>query len=279
MNLKHLTDKSLLIDTKKLARTEREISLKILHHLREIERRRLFSDLGYGSLFDYAVKELGYSEPSASRRIHAARLLTTFPELEKKISDGDLTMTNVALAAQTFKNENILDDNFKKEILAQIENTSKRSCEKMLLGFSAPTPLPKEKVKVLSPTFYSVHLNLAEPTMKLFNEVKDLLAHKRMNQDEVIRFSMEAAAEKIKNVKFKVNAKFTTPGAKPCTKRYIPSIIKKEVYLRDKGKCTKCRGTYKLEYDHVIPYARGGKSNADNLRLLCFSCNQRRLKN
>ena len=56
MNLKHLTDKALLADIKKLAAEERSISVKVLHHLREIERRRLFSDLGYGSLYDYVIK-------------------------------------------------------------------------------------------------------------------------------------------------------------------------------------------------------------------------------
>lgn len=85
MNLKHLTDKTLLSDTKYLVSKEREISLKILHHLKEIERRRLFSDLGFGSIFDYTVHELGYSEPAAARRINSARLLRDMPEIEEKL--------------------------------------------------------------------------------------------------------------------------------------------------------------------------------------------------
>ena len=278
MNLRHLTDKVLLADTKNLVSKERAISLQVLHHLREIEKRRLFSELGYGSLFEYTTKELGYSEPSASRRIQSARLLKDFPELEKKISDGRLTMTNVAQAAQTFKNENITDPNIKKTILRQIENTSKTGCAKKLLEFTTPTPLPKEKIKVVSPTFYSVHWNLSQETMTLFEELKGLLAHRKLDQDQILALAFEIANEKIKKDKFRINANFNTPVAKPCTKRTIPSRVKKEVYERDHGRCTKCQSTYKLEYDHMIPFSMGGESTVDNLRVLCFSCNQRRIK-
>jgi hypothetical protein len=41
-------------------------------------------------------------------------LLKDFPEIEKKIELGKLTITNVALAAQTFKNEKIDDKNIKR---------------------------------------------------------------------------------------------------------------------------------------------------------------------
>lgn len=109
-----------------MAHTEREISLKVLHHLREIEKRRLFSDLKYGSLFEYAVKELGYSESSAMRRIQSARLIVEMPHLEAKIQSGHLTFTNVAMAAQLFRNENINDLKEKKAIMAKIVKKHKK---------------------------------------------------------------------------------------------------------------------------------------------------------
>lgn len=279
MNLKHLADDTLLLETKALAHQERQVTLKILHHLREIERRRLYADLGHGSLFEYAVRELGYSEPSASRRIYSARLLKDFPEIEKKIELGKLTITNVALAAQTFKNEKIDDKNIKREILSQIENKSKRDCEKKILEFLPPNAFPKEVVRVISPTFYSVHMNLSEKTMTSFNQLKDLLSHKRLGQNEIVEYAMNAGVQRAMVEKHKLNAKLSTPVAKPCVGRYIQPLIKKRVYQRDQGQCTSCKSTYKLEYDHVIPFSRGGESTPDNLRLLCFSCNQRRLKN
>ncbi|MCX6117779.1 MAG: hypothetical protein NT027_09570, partial [Proteobacteria bacterium] len=69
MNLVQLSDNELHLETQTLVSQERQVLTKILHHLREIERRRLFSDFSCSSLFDYAVKMLGYSEGQAQRRI------------------------------------------------------------------------------------------------------------------------------------------------------------------------------------------------------------------
>jgi hypothetical protein len=255
------------------------MTLRVLHHLREIERRRLFSDLKYGSLFEYAVKELGYSESSATRRIQSARLIKDIPEIEKKIEQGKLSLTNVALAAQTFTRGNISDTDLKKEIISQIEDKTKRECEKTLLGFCEPNPLPKEKIKVVSPEYYAVNFNFSEATMQKFEELKALTAHKRKTLDELLRFCFEIAVNKVQKDKYKLNALPRSPEAKPCTNRNIPNFVKKEVYLRDKGRCSKCGSIFKIEFDHVKTFAEGGKHTLSNLRLLCFSCNQRRLKN
>jgi hypothetical protein len=52
--------------------------------------------------------------------------------------------------------------------------------------------------------------------------------------------------------------------------RIIPSEIKKEVWVRDKGKCVICGATDELHFDHDLPYSRGGTSiTAENVRILC----------
>ncbi len=69
MLIRQLKDSELLAQTKALAQTERDVLTNVLRHLKEIERRKLFCDLGYGSLFEYVVNELKYSETGhASRR-------------------------------------------------------------------------------------------------------------------------------------------------------------------------------------------------------------------
>ncbi len=88
-----LDNNDLLNKTKSLAVTERKITLEILHHLREISRRRLYALRGFNSIFDYATKELGYSDASAQRRLAAMRLLSEIPEAEDKIKSGELTLT------------------------------------------------------------------------------------------------------------------------------------------------------------------------------------------
>ncbi|WPU67100.1 HNH endonuclease [Peredibacter starrii] len=259
MNLKHLTDKVLLTDTKKLAATYRKVTAELLHHIREIERRKLFSELGYPSLFSYVVQELGFSDSSAIRRIKAARMLEEIPEIEEKIESGELNISNIAKASDTFKQENITDKSFKKEILASIENTSARTCEKTLLEIINPEkqtkPLPR------------LNIILTEEELSLYDELRGLLAH----SPDFWKRVFTIAVEDIKTQKFKLKALKMQTSDNP---RYVPSLIKKEVYQRDQ-KCQLCGSIYGLEFDHITPFAHGGKTTKDNLRLLCRNCNQR----
>jgi Holliday junction resolvasome RuvABC ATP-dependent DNA helicase subunit len=54
----------------------------------------------------------------------------------------------------------------------------------------------------------------------------------------------------------------------------IPSSVRMEVWRRDGGKCVKCGGRERLEYDHIIPIAKGGSNTARNIELLCENCNR-----
>lgn len=59
--------------------------------------------------------------------------------------------------------------------------------------------------------------------------------------------------------------------------RYIPAKVKDAVWRRDDGRCAwrfedgiVCGSRDFLEYDHIVPFARGGRSdNPRNIRLLC----------
>lgn len=64
--------------------------------------------------------------------------------------------------------------------------------------------------------------------------------------------------------------------------RYIPAKVKSAVWARDKGCCawrnkdgSLCGSKDWIEYDHITPYARGGRSDdVRNLRLVCRQHNQ-----
>lgn len=68
-------------------------------------------------------------------------------------------------------------------------------------------------------------------------------------------------------------------------KRYIPRSIKREVWARSGGTCThqgtdgtSCQSRWQLEFEHIIPVAKGGKSTIDNITLLCNRHNLWRAK-
>jgi 5-methylcytosine-specific restriction enzyme A len=66
-------------------------------------------------------------------------------------------------------------------------------------------------------------------------------------------------------------------NVKPSAKKreYISASVRRALFARDKYQCTSCESSRALEIDHVVPFAKGGKSELSNLRLLCRSCNQR----
>ena len=56
----------------------------------------------------------------------------------------------------------------------------------------------------------------------------------------------------------------------------ISSNVKREVWRRDMGRCSKCGSREKLEYDHIIPVSKGGSNTSRNIELLCQSCNRKK---
>ena len=101
INLKHIRNDQLLLQTKNLVQKERQINIQVLQHLQEIEKRKLYLDRGFPSLFEYAVKELGYSHSAAYRRIKSMRLCRDIPQAVSKIKTGSLNLTT-ASQLQTF---------------------------------------------------------------------------------------------------------------------------------------------------------------------------------
>ncbi len=55
--------------------------------------------------------------------------------------------------------------------------------------------------------------------------------------------------------------------------RHIPDEVKREVWDRDGGRCVKCGKSDYLEFDHIIPHARGGSNSVNNVQILCRRCN------
>ncbi len=62
-------------------------------------------------------------------------------------------------------------------------------------------------------------------------------------------------------------------GTQTEASRHIPQDVKNAVWQRDGGKCVQCGATSYLEFDHIIPYTKGGANTLANVQLLCRSCN------
>ncbi|MBL8066172.1 MAG: HNH endonuclease [Chthonomonadaceae bacterium] len=61
--------------------------------------------------------------------------------------------------------------------------------------------------------------------------------------------------------------------AQAASSRVIPADVKSAVYRRDGGRCVQCGAGDYLEFDHILPFSKGGATSVSNLQLLCRRCN------
>lgn len=50
----------------------------------------------------------------------------------------------------------------------------------------------------------------------------------------------------------------------------------KKILIKDGSCCAYCGSTEKLEVDHIIPVAKGGRNELSNTQVLCEGCNMRK---
>ena len=100
-----LSDHHLLQRIKELSAVEHHIEAVVSDHLREIERRRLYLTLGCSSMFDYAVRELGYSTGAAWRRLKTMRLCTEVQGARARLQEGSLTLDAAAQLQHAFERQ------------------------------------------------------------------------------------------------------------------------------------------------------------------------------
>jgi 5-methylcytosine-specific restriction endonuclease McrA len=358
MDIRNETDKALIANTVSLVKEERELLTKILHHLREIDRRRLYSSLQYKSLYHFTVKHLGYPEAQAYRRINAMKLLNELPELEEKISTGDISLTHLSLAQALFNGEKKVNNSEltheqKLNVFDQIAKKSVREAEKITLSLSSsPTELKPDLMKAISADKCEFKFTATTSTKEKIEKLKGFLAHtspnislgelleklcdlglkewdpakapaalrkrcvkkttstakKTASTREELELSAtneicknedaEALTKKTaspsgnsknsdskigtskasvsndddsKTITSKIKSKpDTSPVKKPSAAQ-----TRRDVFARARSACENCGSTFALEIDHIHPKALGGSSDAENLRVLCKSCNQR----
>ncbi|MES3037431.1 MAG: HNH endonuclease signature motif containing protein [Bdellovibrionota bacterium] len=316
INLKTLDDNLLIEKTNDLVREERETLTNILHHFREIERRRLFSSLGCKSLFEMAVKKFGYSEDQAYRRISAMRLLKDLPEIEGKINSGEISLMHMSIAQNLFRKEKkFLRQEISKEdkllFLKKVAYQSTRETEKIALSFSSePDALRPDRVQVVSDSKVELKFLASTELLEKIEKLKGILAHQNpnLNLGELFENLCDLGLKELdpaktgalqkRRIKFKGGAKIKTfkqtvsaldsktrvfskaaldSKTKVRLKERVKSMaqIRRDVFRKAHNKCENCNSNYALEIDHILPQAKGGSSSAENLRLLCRSCNQR----
>lgn len=66
------------------------------------------------------------------------------------------------------------------------------------------------------------------------------------------------------------------PGVANALPKKVGKNLRAQVIERDGGACVRCGSTDRIEVDHILPQSCGGPHIAENLRVLCKSCNAAR---
>lgn len=78
---------------------------------------------------------------------------------------------------------------------------------------------------------------------------------------------------------FFVNEPFTETRERRKIGRRIPRSVMLRVVRRDNNQCQECSKVLRddeIEFDHVIPVAKGGSSEEHNVRVTCLGCNRKK---
>jgi 5-methylcytosine-specific restriction endonuclease McrA len=311
--LSQLADHILVAGLRSLVVRERAITAELLAHLAEVDARGLYVPAGYPSMRRYCVGELKFSEDAAAKRLHAARAAREHPAIFELVEDGRLHLSGVVLLAPHLTPENAEDllgaasGKSKAAIEALlVARSPKPDVETLLqpIGVHADAAARSAgpvhacelreqhapghvdgvhaRVTPLAPERFALQVTLDQETHHLLRQAQDLLGHAvpSGNLAEVLKRSLLALVGLLEKRKF---AATDRPRAR-CSStrsRTIPAASRREVWERDGGQCAfvsdhghRCEARSRLEFDHVIPLARGGESTASNLRLLCRAHNQ-----
>jgi 5-methylcytosine-specific restriction endonuclease McrA len=119
-----------------------------------------------------------------------------------------------------------------------------------------------------------------DETSALLQRAQDLLGQRDV--PAVLKRALGLLVSQLEKRKFAVTDRPRRTSKGSDDPDSVPAHVRRAVYLRDGGRCTyvcpetgkRCASCRRLEYDHIIPRARGGKSTKENLRLRCRAHNQ-----
>ena len=264
---------------------ERLATADVLRYLREVEKRKLFVERGFSSLFVYCTKKLGYSEPEAQLRIQAMRLVRAIPEVARKMEHGTLSMSVAAQIQGVVRREKLSRERT-GELVAELSGASKREAEKKLAELF-PDAKPREKCRPISKDLVEIRFTVTREEAALVQQLLDRKAHTNFERklDKLFMELVREAHKKIEGNSAQDSLPHGPDSADEAPRsRYIPAKIRRQIWKRDEGRCQyqdpltkqRCEASHGIQIDHRKPYANGGTHHPENLRLLCGAHNRSR---
>lgn len=309
-SLRRFSKRQLLRGFSKVVSEDRVNTAVMLAYIGEIDRRRLYLEDAYPSMFVMCTKHFAMSEAIAGKRIRAGRAACRFPRILEMIRRGELHLSGVHQLAAHLTEKN------HEEVLQRAKHMSMREIEVLIAEISPQPdretvfrelvmeteggrdpeqdgtiesgPIPASSVKnltiPLSPRRYRLHVTIGQKAKDALQELRDLLSHQIPDADPalVVEKALVLLLTETKKKRAAVS-KRARAKTKKATKRtrVIPAHVRQAVFARDEGRCAfvdedgrRCDSTWQVELHHCVPYGRAGPHTAENVQLRCRAHNQ-----
>ena len=297
-------------------------SLKALDHAQhcsvlwfaDVQRRRLFRELGYSSIYQYASEALGFSKSRTRDFVSLASKLDELPKVKKAMAEGNLGYTKAreVVKVATPKTEDSwlkAAEAPRRELVKQVKRArqvAKVDAGQAELMPGEPTVVAPEELPVrfqvdLTPEQEARRATLVEKLHKLGGTPTDraellleALAALVDAQEKGPRGpqhegppvhihvhesngTIEAEGRPVgwaDAERIRCDAVICRPSRR--NESTIPPRIRREVLSRDRHRCTApgCDRTRYLEVHHIVPRSQGGTNEPENLTTLCSSCHR-----
>ena len=143
---------------------------------------------------------------------------------------------------------------------------------------------PPARVTPRSAGRYAWQLTADKSMQELFEEARDLLGPGGERElADVLKAGLELLVQMLRKKKLAATSKPQPARVTSMTTnaRYVPRAVVRAVHERDGGQCAfvgpdgrRCTARSNLQLDHVVPFARGGRTTTENLRQLCAAHNR-----
>ncbi len=269
------------------ARGFRRAEAALIDALIEVDRERVYRDLGFASMYAYATQALGLSEAVACNAVTVAKKSREIPALRDEIASGSISISKARKITPVLKAEN------QSEWLDRARTLTSRQLEKEVARENPRAAAP-ERVRYVSGKRVEMSVGMDEARVLRLRRAQDRVSQARgravsleETMDELVDFYLKHKdpLEKAKRVVAKKGSNVTVakrtgsvksvPGQKRAS---VPAAIEHEVRLRDHDRCqfrradgAVCGERRWIDLHHILPVSEGGPNTVENLVTLCLS--------
>lgn len=280
----------------------------------DVQRRGLFRELGYSSIYQYATEALGFSKSRTRDFVSLASKLDGLPRVKKAMAEGELGYTKarevVKVATPTTETRWLKAAEAPREELAKqvkrVRQAAKVDRNQAALLPDEPEVVAPEEIPVrfqvdLTPEQEARRAALIEKLHKLGGAptdraelLLDALAalveaqekgprgpqhegppvHIHVHEEKGVIRAEGREVSRADAQRMRCDAVICRQGHR--NKATIPPRIRREVLGRDGHRCQSpgCERRHHLEVHHINPRHKGGTNDPENLMTLCSSCHR-----